>query len=57
MHRYAQPSVADAVEVKPSVLGERAEVLGALALVIGDTDRLNSADIAALPNPVGERTA
>jgi glucokinase-like ROK family protein len=55
--RYAQPSVADAVEVKPGVLGDRAEVLGALALVIGDTDRLNSADIAALPDPIGERTA
>jgi predicted NBD/HSP70 family sugar kinase len=57
VHRYAQPSVADAVEVRPGVLGERAEVLGALALVIGDTDRLNSADIAALPDPIGERTA
>jgi len=57
VHRYAQPSVADAVEVKRGVLGERAEVLGALALVIGDTDRLNSADIAALPDPIGERTA
>lgn len=57
VHRYAQPSVADAVEVKPGVLGDRAEVLGALALVIGDTDRLNSADIAALPDPIGERTA
>jgi predicted NBD/HSP70 family sugar kinase len=55
--RYAQPSVADAVEVKPGVLGERAEVLGALALVIGDTDRLNSADIASAPDPIGERTA
>jgi predicted NBD/HSP70 family sugar kinase len=57
VHRYAQPSVADAVEVKSGVLGERAEVLGALALVIGDTDRLNSAEIAALPDPIGERTA
>jgi predicted NBD/HSP70 family sugar kinase len=57
VHRYAQPSVADAVEVKPGVLGERAEVLGALALVIGDTDRLDSADIAALPDRIGERTA
>jgi predicted NBD/HSP70 family sugar kinase len=55
--RYAQPSVAAAVEVKPGVLGERAEVLGALALVIGDTDRPNSADIAFLPDPIGERTA
>lgn len=57
VHRYAQPSVAAAVEVKPGVLGERAEVLGALALVIGGTDRLDSADIAALPDPIGERTA
>jgi predicted NBD/HSP70 family sugar kinase len=57
VHRYAQPSVAAAVEIKSGVLGERAEVLGALALVIGDTDRLNSADIAALPDPIGERTA
>jgi predicted NBD/HSP70 family sugar kinase len=57
VHRYAQPAVADAVEVKPGVLGDRAEVLGALALVIGDTDRLNSADIAALTDPVSERTA
>jgi predicted NBD/HSP70 family sugar kinase len=57
VNRYAQPSVAAAVEVKPGVLGDRAEVLGALALVIGDTDRLNSADIAALPDPIGERTA
>ena len=57
VNRYAQPSVADAVEVKPGVLGERAEVLGALALVIGDTDRLNSADIASAPDPIGERTA
>jgi glucokinase-like ROK family protein len=57
VHRYAQPAVADAVEVKPGVLGDRAEVLGALALVIGDTDRLDSADIAALTDPVSERTA
>jgi predicted NBD/HSP70 family sugar kinase len=57
VHRYAQPAVADAVEVRPGVLGDRAEVLGALALVIGDTDRLNSADIAAQPDPLGERTA
>ena len=46
--RYAQPSAAQAVEVMPGMLGERAEVLGALALVIGDTDRLRSAGLAAL---------
>jgi predicted NBD/HSP70 family sugar kinase len=46
--RYAQPGAAQAVTVRPGVLGERAEVLGALALVIGDTDRLRSAGLAAL---------
>jgi predicted NBD/HSP70 family sugar kinase len=49
--RHALPSVAAAVEIKPGVLGERAEVLGALALVIGDTDRLRSAGLAALNQP------
>jgi predicted NBD/HSP70 family sugar kinase len=52
LDRYALPSVADALEVKAGVLGERAEVLGALALVIGDTDRLRSAGLAA----IGEST-
>ena len=37
------PSVVAALEVKAGVLGDRAEVLGALALVIGDTERLRSA--------------
>src|SRR5262249_7196882 len=46
--RYGLPSVVEALEVKAGVLGERAEVLGALALVIGDTDRLRSAGLAAL---------
>ena len=46
--RYAQPHAAQAVEVLPSALGERAEVLGALALVIGDTERLRSAELPAL---------
>jgi hypothetical protein len=36
------------VEVRPAELGKRAEVLGALALVIGDTERLRSAGLAAL---------
>jgi predicted NBD/HSP70 family sugar kinase len=44
--RYALPGAAAAVEVKAGVLGERAEVLGALAVVIADTDRLRSAGLA-----------
>lgn len=46
--RFAQPGAARAVEVKSGVLGERSEVLGALALVIADTDLVRSADLAAL---------
>jgi predicted NBD/HSP70 family sugar kinase len=45
--RYALPAAAAAVEVRPGELGERAELLGALALVIADTDRLRSAGLAA----------
>jgi predicted NBD/HSP70 family sugar kinase len=37
-----------AVDVRPGLLGERAEVLGALALVIGNAERLRSAGLAAL---------
>jgi predicted NBD/HSP70 family sugar kinase len=48
LDRYAQPGAAEAVEVLPGTLGDRAEVLGALALVIGDTDRLRSEGLAAL---------
>jgi len=44
--RYALPAAAGAVELRAGELGERAEVLGALALVIGDTERLPS---TALP--------
>ena len=40
--RHAQPGAAEAVSVMRSVLGERAEVLGALTLVINDTERLRS---------------
>jgi hypothetical protein len=46
--RYALPGVSRTVEVKEGVLGDRAEVLGALALVIGDTERLRSVGLAAL---------
>ncbi len=48
LDRFAQPGAAEAVEVLPGTLGERAEVLGALAQVIGDTDRLRSAGLASL---------
>jgi predicted NBD/HSP70 family sugar kinase len=48
LDRYALPPVRAAIELRAGVLGERAEVLGALALVIGDTDRLRSAGLAAL---------
>jgi len=46
--RYALPGAAAAVQIRPAELGERAEMLGALALVIGDTDRLRSAGLAPL---------
>lgn len=46
--RYALPGAAQAVEVRPGVLGERAEVLGALAVVIADTDRMRSAGLPPL---------
>ena len=49
--RNALLGTAHAVEVKGGALGERAGVLGALALVIGDTDRLRSAGLAALNQP------
>jgi predicted NBD/HSP70 family sugar kinase/biotin operon repressor len=48
LDRHALPTVRAAIELRAGVLGERAEVLGALALVIGDTDRLRSAGLAAL---------
>jgi predicted NBD/HSP70 family sugar kinase len=48
IERRALPDAAKAVEVKAAVLGDRAQVLGALALVIGDTERLRSAGLAAL---------
>jgi predicted NBD/HSP70 family sugar kinase len=46
--RFAQPGAARAVAVKAGVLGERAEVLGAVALVIADTERIRSAGLVAL---------
>jgi glucokinase-like ROK family protein len=46
--RYSLPGAAEAVEVRAGILGERAEVLGALAVVIADTDRLRSAGLAPI---------
>jgi predicted NBD/HSP70 family sugar kinase len=46
--RYAQPAIAQAVEIMPGALGERAEVLGALATIIGDTERVRSAGLVEL---------
>jgi predicted NBD/HSP70 family sugar kinase len=48
IERNALREAATTVQVRPAVLGERAEVLGALALVIGDTERLSSAGLTAL---------
>ncbi len=46
--RYALPAAAESVELKAGVLGERAEMLGALALVSGDTARLKSLGLISL---------
>ena len=53
--RYALPGAAQAAEIREGVLGERAELLGALALVIADTERLRSAGFASLHEPLGAR--
>ena len=46
--RYAQPEASNAVTVCRSELGARAEVLGALTLVIGNTGHMSSPGLAAL---------
>jgi predicted NBD/HSP70 family sugar kinase len=46
--RRTLPAAAKPVDVRRGALGERAEVLGALALVTGDTERLRSAGLVAL---------
>jgi glucokinase-like ROK family protein len=48
IRRYALPAASDAVRVRAGVLGDRAEVLGALSLVIGDTESLRAARLSAL---------
>jgi hypothetical protein len=46
--RRVLPAAGDPVDVRPADLGRRAGVLGALAVVIGDTERLRSAGLVAL---------
>jgi predicted NBD/HSP70 family sugar kinase len=46
--RYAQPAISATVEITAGALGERAEVLGALATIIGDTERVRSAGLVGL---------
>jgi len=48
VERYALPAAAAALEVVPGILGERAEVLGAVALVITDTEHLSSFHLSAV---------
>jgi predicted NBD/HSP70 family sugar kinase len=45
LERGVEPCIAAEVEVTPGALGERACVLGALALVIGDTVSVSSGDL------------
>ncbi|HEX8105191.1 MAG TPA: ROK family transcriptional regulator [Solirubrobacteraceae bacterium] len=51
--RYAIPAAADAVEVCRGVLDDRAEVLGALALVINQADPIFSLPFATPPVGAG----
>jgi hypothetical protein len=46
--RYALPSAAQGVAVLRGELGDRAEVIGALALVIANTEGLSSRTIPAI---------
>jgi predicted NBD/HSP70 family sugar kinase len=46
--RFAVPPAAQSVRVMRGVLGDRAELLGALALVIGNTTRLRSLGLVPL---------
>lgn len=47
MARFALPAVLGSVELVGATLGGRAELLGGLSLVIGDTERLSSSRIEA----------
>jgi glucokinase-like ROK family protein len=47
VRRNAIPSAVERLEIVPGVLGERAEVLGALALVMHESDRFFEAQVPA----------
>jgi predicted NBD/HSP70 family sugar kinase len=47
LRRFALPGAVEAVRLQIGVLGDRAGVLGALSLVISDTERLSSAQLGA----------
>jgi glucokinase-like ROK family protein len=49
VRRFALPATADAAQVVAGVLGERAEVLGALALVVSEAEELAQSARAARP--------
>jgi predicted NBD/HSP70 family sugar kinase len=51
VHRNAIPSAVEDLEIVPGVLGERAELLGALALVLHESDRF------VTPQLVGAKAA
>jgi predicted NBD/HSP70 family sugar kinase len=53
--RYAIPSAAEGVRVLVGELGERAELLGALVLVLGRSDRALTSRLAAASGGVGRR--
>ncbi len=46
VRRNAIPSTVDDIEIVPGVLGERAELLGALALVMHESDRFFTPELA-----------
>lgn len=48
VERYALPGASAALEVVPGVLGDRAEVLGAIVLVTSDTERMTPRRLAAV---------
>lgn len=45
IERYALAAVTQSVQLRPAELGARAELLGGLSLVIGDTERLSSSRV------------
>jgi predicted NBD/HSP70 family sugar kinase/biotin operon repressor len=57
VYRYALPGAAQGVRVLLGELGDRAEVIGALALVIGNTERLSSRGLPAFAAKVAARSA